>query len=359
MSKTLQFSCRGKDIVDALKKLQGLMGAQLNAVLFCVNNNQLECHANINNRRGMIIIPAIIKNSGRFLVVKSEIEAIAKNRNELHFQVNDTTLLFKYGRYTGQLALQAMPNEAIKLLTINKNLDALELSTQLQTKIVNALTKCQLHNVYNTEQLSIFIQLRDKFIYVGIADQFHAALVEIAAKELSAETTKLTQGIMLPVEYSKILSQHFPAAAKIATQRNHIIFADDSAMVELPALQTQTNMLDNLLSIKAKYNSMLNIDEMNIILQNSPLQNADLFFILKKGSDQLKIKFTASNGNINDSITLNSKNKKNKKLRVDIQNLLDISGKLKGQVNFGYNNVMIQLQQDNIRYFSQLLQDKE
>jgi hypothetical protein len=197
--------------------------------------------------------------------------------------------------------------------------------------------------------------LAEKFFQVVTTDSYHSAIAKFAINAGEQELlvrSGLREPITLPLEYAEILARQFTSSGlTITVNSKRIIFANREMKVELPALQSNTTMLQHALQLAEQFKrngvTLAEADKLLGILNNLKVigkTDQPLLFTLREGDKSLIVSYTTPSGRMADQMTLATASERNKKLRLEPHNLYDIAGKLaKGDAAISYNKHIIRL----------------
>ena len=348
---SIVFTVSGKILAGMLQRTQFLASAAIANVHIKAKNDMLEVQAELNGRKILVKNAAQVSKSGGFIIDKSLLLGVCKSRDNIKFTCKDNVLHFVDGKFSGKLPTATMPDSLILL----KPIEHLPLPKELHQALLSALHSCQLNSVFSDSKLSIFIQLKDDILYVGTSDNYHAALVSIEAKPHLKYLQQFAKPYLLPIDYAKLLHSQFRDSVQFYTEGNRILFVDSNTVLELPTLQTQESTLNSLLEIKTGKPVKLDVSALNSIVNEMPLDKADMYLTFTKGKLNLNVLFKTEHSEIRDEIRLKTRADETVVLKVDHKNLGDILNKI-SVCKMSYNSNSLKFQEAHKTYFSQLLQ---
>lgn len=370
----MKFIVDGKAAVSALLKLQRVAGKDVANIILHASDSQqmLGLHAYGLQRRSMIYLPASVQHSGKITIERERFAGICKGRGKLEFNIDKNGLAFQQAGsgYAGSNISTISVKETELLSLANEQ----TIPEHIQIKLLQAIRACLITSVFGGQQLGLTLLVSRDYFQVVTTDSYHSAIAKFIITERERKKLRLLglrDPVILPMEYAEILAKQFTSGGlSIAVNNKRIVFANKEMKLELPALQSNTSMLQHALRLESRFNrrsiTINHADTLKGILDNiKVIDKTDhpLLFILQKDNKILSISYSAPAGKITDQMKLASASQRNKKLRLEPQNLYDIAGKLgKGDVELTYNSNIIRLtkQLDNIQidYYSSQLQNE-
>ena len=367
----MKFIIEGKAAATALTKLQRVAGKDINNIVLVAGENQtLALHAYGLQRRSMICVPASVQQLGKITIERERFAGICKGRGKLEFIISGNTLAFQQTGtgYAGK-NISLVPYKEVELLKLATEQAIPE---HIQARLLQAVRACLITSVFGGQQLGMTLLVSRDYFRVVTTDSYHSAIAEFIITEGERKRLRrigLREPVILPMEYAEILARQFTMGGlTISANNKRITFANKEMKLELPALQSNTAMLQHALRLNQQFNhrsiTITAADNLRGILDNIKVigkTDLPLIFGLREGDKALNISYNAPAGRITDQMKLSSASHRNKKLRLEPRNLYDIASKLgKGDVDLAYNSRIIRItkQLDDLRvdYYSSQLQ---
>jgi hypothetical protein len=371
---SLQFSVTGRDVFTALNKLTRVSGRDIDNIVVrgSETTQRLEIHGNSakQSRRAMVVVPAKIIKAGRALMERVKLEGICKNRGDIEFNISDKGLTFQgEAHYTGSgiAVLNYQPTDLLKLTNERT------IPTEIQGPLQIAIKSCLIASVFGGKQLSLALLIKDRRFYVVVADRFHSAVASFRLNRSQRERLKLIgliDPVILPIEYAQILATQFTTTGlTIQVNNKTVTFANADLKLELPALQTEHNYLNQVLglddnirstNLQLPYSELIvgKLDSLRVISKAA----APLQLISRSGEKLLGLEYVSNSGKMTDSLDITDRARENFELMVEPNNFYNIAEKLKGPCSISFSRDLIKLQQAipqskiTVKYYSATLQ---